>query len=162
MESLYPHLFAEVKSLVNKNFNDILDQLHDTILETVDAGGGSFSVYIIAMKGAKIAFYEFHSYASLLDEYDIPNYRGFVPLGYIIEARQYFEINHDATLVDYLRHISKVGIPHMANDLKQLGVESIPKIEHPHIWNLLNQNQSDYVHKLFQHMAENESGKDIK
>lgn len=128
-----PHLFVEIKSLVNSNFNDILDQLHDTILETVDSGGDSFSVFVLAMKGAKIAFYEFHSYVDLLDEYGIPNYKGFVPLGYHIPAQEFFEINHDASLIDYLRHISKVDVPYDIGVLKALGVESTSKIEHPHI-----------------------------
>jgi len=34
-----------------------MDQLEATILNTVDIQGGKFSVFVIAMKGAKIAFF---------------------------------------------------------------------------------------------------------
>lgn len=81
-----PHLFVEIKSLVNYNFNNIMDQLLDTIINTVDCTGQNFAVYVIAMKEAKIAFFVFHSYGSLLDEYGILNYNGFVPLAYNIPA----------------------------------------------------------------------------
>ena len=50
-----PHLFVELKGLANKNFNDILDQLSDTILETVDLGETDFCVFVMAMKGTQIA-----------------------------------------------------------------------------------------------------------
>ena len=163
-EKLVPHLFVEIKSLVNSNFNDIMDQLHDTILHTVDnhgLSGGSFSVFIIAMKGTKIAFFEFHSFVSLLDEYNIANYKGFIPLGYNIPASEFFSINSKATLIDYLQHISKVDVPSKVEVLKALGVEYTSKIKHPHIWDLLNKDHSDYVHNLFQTMANSTAGKDI-
>ena len=43
----------EVKSLVNSNFNDILDQLYDSILNVVDVQSGTFSAFVIAMKGIR-------------------------------------------------------------------------------------------------------------
>lgn len=41
----------EIKSLINSNFNNILNQLYDTILETVDSVGlkGDYAVYVIAI-----------------------------------------------------------------------------------------------------------------
>ena len=81
-------LFVEVKSLVNSNFNDILDQLYDSILNVVDVQGGSFSTFVIAMKGTKIAIYHFGSYVSLLDELGLPNYRGFTPVNQILTPSQ--------------------------------------------------------------------------
>jgi hypothetical protein len=83
---LYNVVYVEVKSLINSNFNDILDQLYDSILYTVDADGGDFSAFIIAMKGTKIAFFHFSSYVSLLEELGIPNYKGFTPLNYILST----------------------------------------------------------------------------
>lgn len=53
------HLFVVVKSLINSNFSLIMDKLHDTILHAVDYTGGTFSVFVIAMKGSKIAFFYF-------------------------------------------------------------------------------------------------------
>ena len=163
-DKLVPHLFVEIKSLINSNFNDIMDQLFDTILETVDSMGvdNKFAVFVVAMKGAKIAFFEFHSYASLLDDYNIPNYKGFIPLGHIISAPEFFDVNENTSLIDYLKHINKVDVPHDKQKLLDLGVESTSKIEHPHIWNLLNKEHENYVHNLFRHMAENKAGNDIK
>ena len=40
-EDLVLHAFVEIKSLVNSDFNSIMDQLHDTILHTVDFKGGT-------------------------------------------------------------------------------------------------------------------------
>ena len=85
---LVKFLYVEVKSLVNSNFNDILDQLYDSILNTVDAEGGSFSVFVIAMKGTKIAILHFSSYVSELEINGIPNYRGFTPVNYILTPEQ--------------------------------------------------------------------------
>lgn len=92
-DKFIPHLFVEIKSLVNSNFNNIMDQLESTVLETVDLGDTGFSVFVVAMKGTKIAFFEFHSFVSLLDEYGIKNYNGFIPLSYRMPGEAFFEIN---------------------------------------------------------------------
>ena len=59
-ESLVPHALVEIKSLVNSDsyFNSIMDQLYDTILNRVDNNGISLSVFVIAMKASKIAFFQ--------------------------------------------------------------------------------------------------------
>ena len=158
---LVPHAFVEIKGLINSNFNNILDQLCDTILHTVDDHDGSFCVYIIAMKAGKIAFYEFYSCSSLLDDFNVPNYKGFIPLGQVIPYELYAKINRGVEVIEYLRHITKVNIPHTADTLRALGVESTERIGHPHIWTLLNQNHSDYVHNLFIHMGNKAAGQDI-
>ena len=58
-ESLVPHALVEIKSLVNSDsyFNSIMDQLYDTILNRVDNNGIYLSVFVIAMKASKIAFF---------------------------------------------------------------------------------------------------------
>ena len=141
-----------------------MDQLYDTTFEAVDSASGNCSVFVIAMKVGKIAFFEFHTYVSLLDEYKIPNYKGFVLLGYNIPAREFFNINHNAGhdgLINYLHHIYKLDVARGVGVLRELGVESTSNIQHPHIWTLLNTAHSDYVHNLFQHMAKNQSGQDV-
>ena len=164
-EQLKPHVFVEIKSLINSNFNNILDQLHDTILYTVDLWGnlgGNFAVFIIAAKGTQIAFFEFYNFQDMLDYYEIENYKGFRPLGQLIPELNSFNINHTSEPSDYEEHLRKVDIPHDPEELKKLGVKSTKKIGHPHIWDLLNKEHEDYIHKLFVHMAENKAGGDIK
>jgi len=162
-DNLIPHVYVEIKSLINSNFNNIMDQLEATILNAVYTQGGSFSVFVIAMKGAKIAFFEYHTFAGLLVDYGINNYKGFIPLGYKFPVREFLEVNSDANpgLWDFLMHATKVPVPNNIEQLKAIGVESTSNIEHPHIWDLKNPVHSDYIHSFFEHVAKNKAGKDI-
>jgi hypothetical protein len=117
------HLFVVVKSLIISKFSLIMDQLHDTILHAVAYTGGTFSVFVIAMKGSKIAFFQFCSYASLLDEYGITNYKGFIPLNYRIPYGEYAYINNGNNLVDYLTYLVRYDIHTDKDSLTSLGVE---------------------------------------
>ena len=161
-ENLVPHAFVEIKSLVNSNFNNIMDQLYDTILNTVDIEGGSFSVFVIAMKASKIAFFQFYSYSSMLDEYNITHYRGFIPLNQLIPAFEYMDINGTDNLIDYLKYLKKYPVLSNSGKLSNLGVESTDKIPFPHIWDVLNEDHENHVHELFMNMANNIPGLDIK
>jgi hypothetical protein len=170
-DELIPHLFVEVKSLINSNFNDILDQLSETILETVASMGieNNLAIFVIAMKGTKIAFYEYHSYVCLLDEFAIPNYKGFIPLGFNIPYKEFNEINYEyiaknpnSGIAEYGKHIFKVNVPSIREKLLELKVESTSKLDHPHIWDLLNKEHENYVHELFMHTVNKTAGKDIK
>ena len=157
-----PHLFVELKGLVNKNFNDILDQLSETILETVDLGNTDFCVFVMAMKGTQIALLEYHSYASLLDEYNILNYKGFVPMTYNMPGDSFFEINHErgiGNLIEFLYY--KLDFSPSKSDLDTLGLKSSSKLPYPHILDLLNKDHENYVHALFKKMATCKPGKDI-
>lgn len=161
-EEFFPHVFVEIKSLVNSNFNNIMDQLYETILGTVDVTGGHFSVYVIAIKGTKIAFFQFYSFVSLLDEHGILHYKGFVPLNQLLEIKQYMDINNYTEIHEILKYISKYGsITTSKSKLIDLGVESTSKIEFPHILDMLNNDHKDHVHNLFKHMSDNLPGKDI-
>ena len=127
-----------------------MDQLYDTVLETLE-NVDSCSAYVIAMKAGKIAFFEFHAYVDILNSYGIPNYKGFIPLGYNMPIHEFLSINPQASLVDYLEYTNKIAVdvPQKVEVLKALGVESTSKIEHPHIWTLLNADHENYVHNLF-------------
>lgn len=160
-DNLVIHCFVELKSLVNSNFNNIMDQLYDTILSSVDFASPNFSVYIIAMKGVNIAFFQFYSYTCLLDEYGIVHYKGFIPLNQLISAREFMGINNTDNLIDYLKYIKKYPMLTNKDKLTELGVESTEKIPFPHIWNLLNKDHENHVHDLFVHMANNIPGTDI-
>jgi hypothetical protein len=160
-ENLVPHCFVELKSVIRSNFGDILDQLYDTILNTVDFQDGLFSTFVIAMKGTEIAFFQFYSYISLLDEYNIVHYKGFIPLNQLIPAYPYGDINDKHELIDYLKYISKYPMATDANKLSNLGVKSTHQIPFPHIWNLLNKDHENHVHELFMNMANNIPGTDI-
>ena len=139
-----------------------MDQLYDTILATVDYKSESFSVFVIAMKETKIAFFQFYAYKCLLEEYGIQSYRGFIPLNQLIPAHEWMEINNSNSLIAYLKYIGKYNMPTNQDELLRLGVEyTKKKIPFSHIWDLLNDNHKDHVHKLFQQMAENKPGMDI-
>ena len=86
-------VFVKVKSLINSNFTKILDQLADSVLFTLDYYRDTFSCFMIAMKGTKIAFYIYHNSSDILDNYNICHYRGFVPINYLIPFGDYNKTN---------------------------------------------------------------------
>lgn len=160
-----PYLFAEVKSLVSSNFTAIMDQLHDSILFAVDNSVSYYSVYAIAMKATKIAFFEFYSFVSLLEDYGIPNYRGFLPLNQLISMESFVDINNyyqSDPIHKMLRYYSKYwSLITDKQKLINMEVDYTEKIPHPHIWDLLNKDHEDHIHNLFTHMSKNLPGKDI-
>lgn len=144
-----PHGFAEVKSLVNCNILNILDQLYDTVLYTMEFHGGSFSCFMIAMKGTKIAFYTYHNFTSLLDEYGIPHYKGFIPLNYIIPINLYSRINSKADPQMYQDYVnSHSSFSSEADVLHAKGALKIEGLDHPHVMDLVNDLHKEDIHSM--------------
>lgn len=137
-----------------------MDQLYDTILETVDFHGNLFSCFVIAMKGSKIAFFQFYSFISLLDENDIAHYNGFIPLNQLLTQEGAYKIK-GLNPFEYNLYTGKYSdILTKANLLKHINVESTKNIPHP-LWDLLNENHKEHVHNLFVMVRDNIPGSDI-
>ena len=144
-----PHLFIEVKSLVNGNIGNILDQLAETITITLDDLGGSLSCFVVAMKGTKIAFYTYHTFGSLLYENYIPDYKGYLPLNYDLDIHLWAKINSEGTPQMYQDYINSHGsFSTDADDLRAKGALSTKGIDHPHILDLVNQSHKNDIHNM--------------
>jgi hypothetical protein len=65
------YLCMEIKKEAGDRFEDTLDQLANSIEESIDSQQ-IFEVYAMAQAGLKIGFFEFHSDQDNLDEEEIP------------------------------------------------------------------------------------------
>jgi len=156
-DRLIIHCFVELKSLTNSNFNDILDQLSNSIMVAMD-NNPNVSAFIIAVKGLKIAFYTYHNCIDILDDANICHYKGFIPLHYSLSYKEYLEANPDSSLIDYLKHFRRLSWV-SKDELIRNGVEMTNNLPYPHIFDLLK--HKEYVHKLFQYASSQVPGTEI-
>ena len=150
--SLQIYMVMELKK-VGERKEDALNQICESILETVDKKGNAlgteseFEVYAVVQNGVEIGFFEFHSDADNLDEEDIPHFRGCVSL------TQDYSINGKLEVV----------LPDKPEELELLFSDSsrLRKTSNvrdeakdyniPCFFNL-NRHETE-IHFLFQHMA---------
>lgn len=147
------HLAMELKK-EGQRIEDALVQLCESLEETIDTKGnthdGEFQVFAVVQSGLDIGFFEFHMDQTILDEENIPHFRGCVSL-----------------TEDYIiNRVSLVPMPHKPNDLQNLFFNhhnlkkntpirsDAKKYTTPCIFNLEKHQQE--VHYLFQYMEKNE------
>ena len=86
---LHPKILVELKKHKGASFNKILTQVEKSGLTALgdlgeyDGDENKFngpSMFHVAIRGLNIAFMERYNYSTLLDEENIPNYEGLIPL----------------------------------------------------------------------------------
>jgi hypothetical protein len=154
-DNLVYHAIAEMKSYDGPSFTKIIDQMYDSIMPYAEATGGNFSVYVIAIKGVTIGFFQFFSCIPILDALNIAHYKGFIPLNKLMLIHDYMSVHNISNIVDGFQHLREC--PADMNNLRYRDVKMPDKMDFPCIFNLLNEEHENYVHDLFVHMTNNKS-----
>lgn len=146
------YLAMELKKVGGDRFEEALQQLTDSIAETLEEKGlrgqDQFEIYAVVQRGLHIGFFEYHLDISNLDEEGIPHFNGCVSLTHNYEINQQLSsvlpvIPDDLEKLyfnyEYLKSITKTR-------------EQAKNYETPCIFHL--EKHQEQIHYLFQHMAE--------
>jgi hypothetical protein len=128
-DKLVYHAFAEMKCIKSSTITNILDQAYDSIMPYAESLGENFSVYLIAIKGVNIAFFQFFNCIPLLDEYSIRHYKGFIPLNLLTSAHDYMSLHNISNITDYFKSIRTDY--RVFYKLRDIGVGTFDKMPHP-------------------------------
>ena len=92
----------------------------------------------------------------MLDDHGIMNYKGFIPLNYIIPESQYLAINAKFTLVEasYEFYNNRINFMTDSGTISRLGGLPTNNIGHPHILDLLNKDHKEHIYNMFMYVAE--------
>ena len=113
-----------------------------------------YSTFIIAMKGTKIAFYVYHSFSSLLDNYGIENYKGFITLNQLVNKEAFMSYCENSTSSPtakerYHNYFKSIAFKTESSMLTEIGALSTRDITHPHVLDLLNELHREDIHEMF-------------
>ena len=138
--NLVIHIAIEIKSHSGDSFQKAAEQLQSAITETmVEGDNETYCIYAIIVKGTRIAFFVYYSYASELDEQGINNYKGFIPINFEIPRSALNELNDNSnnpfTDTDYNNYLNNfpLNVPRDAISLTQLNVQSDSYFRFPYI-----------------------------
>lgn len=156
-----PHALITGQPVTSESFGEIASKIvqSEGLIDAIDWDEGNYGLFIIIIKGAKVALFEYTNLESMLEQADIKNFSGLIPLNEIISLSSFQELNPNATGQDYFQYlitknaIADLHLPGTDAHLTSIGVENSTAIEKPHIWDFLNRRHEHYVHDLFQAAA---------
>lgn len=146
--SMKLYLCMELKKEKGDRFEDALNQLVTSIIGTVDSNQ-TFEVYAVVQVGRKIAFFEYHSDESNLDEEGIPHFRGCISL-----TQSYHIQGKETSIIKDL----PAGVEKLFFNAERLQKDTelrreAERYHYPCVFDI--EMHSEVVHDLFCHMMNN-------
>ena len=96
----------------------------------------------------------YHSFSSLLHDYRMPKYKGFITFNYLIPRKLFMDINRGFALKDnlYDRYTRDINFETNSDILKQLEAFNANKVYHYYILDLLNVNHRENIYNMFEYL----------